>query len=98
MKNWTLYGDEVQFPKHAEINGDNVIKYQYKKHACTGCPLGCKGWMRLDTKYGLVETSKIEYETLSMMGPNCMIDDLGALMKANELCNRLGWTPSAAAR
>jgi aldehyde:ferredoxin oxidoreductase len=90
MKNWTLYGDEVAFPKHAEINGDNVTKYQYKKHACTGCPLGCKGWMRLDTKYGLVETSKIEYETLSLMGPNCMIDDLGALMKANEYCNRLG--------
>jgi aldehyde:ferredoxin oxidoreductase len=89
MKNWSLYGEE-NFPNHAQISTDAVIKYQYKKHACLGCPLGCKGWMRIDTKYGLVECSKIEYETLSLMGPNCMIDDLGTLCKANDICNRLG--------
>ena len=88
-KNWSFYGEE-KFPNHAQISTDSVIKYQYKKHACTGCPLGCKGWMRIDTKYGLVECSKIEYETLAMMGPNCMIDDLGTLCKANDICNRLG--------
>jgi aldehyde:ferredoxin oxidoreductase len=89
VKNWSLYGEE-NFPNHGQISTDSVIKYQYKKHACTGCPLACKGWMRIDTKYGLVECSKIEYETLSMMGPNCMIDDLGALCKANDICNLLG--------
>ncbi len=89
MKNWALYGEE-KFPNHAQISTDSVIKYQYKKHACLGCPLGCKGWMRIETKYGLVECSKIEYETLSLMGPNCMIADLGTLCKANDICNRLG--------
>jgi aldehyde:ferredoxin oxidoreductase len=89
IKNWALYGEE-KFPNHAQISTDSVIKYQYKKHACLGCPLGCKGWTRIETKYGLVECSKIEYETLSLMGPNCMIDDLGALCKANDICNRLG--------
>jgi aldehyde:ferredoxin oxidoreductase len=89
MKNWALY-DEKEFPNHANISTDSVTKYQYKRHACTGCPLGCKGWYRIETKYGLVDGSKPEYETLSLMGPNCLIDDLGAISKANDLCNRLG--------
>jgi len=89
MKNWSLFGEE-NFPNHGQISTDSVIKYQYKKHACLGCPLACKGWMRMDGKYGVVECSKVEYETLSMMGPNCMIDKLDAICKANDLCNRLG--------
>jgi len=89
IKNWSLYGEE-NFPNHGKISTDSVIKYQYKKHACTGCPLGCKGWYRIETKYGVVESSKPEYETLSLMGPNLLIDDLGAISKANDLCNRLG--------
>jgi aldehyde:ferredoxin oxidoreductase len=67
-----------------------VLQYQYKKHGCHSCPMVCKGWLHMETKYGLVECSKIEYETLSVMGPNCSVDDLGAILKANDLCNRLG--------
>ncbi|MFC1873538.1 aldehyde ferredoxin oxidoreductase family protein [Chloroflexota bacterium] len=89
MKNWSLYSEE-HYPNHAQISGDAITDKQYKKHACTSCPLGCKGWCRFDTKYGPVESSKLEYETLSMMGPNLMIDDLGAIAKANHLCNMLG--------
>jgi len=90
MKNWALYGEE-NLPNHSKISDDAVIKYQYKKHFCTGCPLGCKGWYRIETKrYGVVESSKPEYETLSLMGPNCLIDDLEAISKANDVANRLG--------
>ncbi len=89
MKNWSLYGEE-NFPTHGQISTDSVIQYQYKKHACLDCPLACKGWLRIEGKYGVVECSKVEYETLSMMGPNCMIDQLDAICKANDLCNRLG--------
>ena len=31
-----------------------------------------------------------EYETLAMIGANCLIDNLAAIAKANELCNRYG--------
>ena len=89
MKNWTLHGED-HFHNHAQINGDSITDNQYKKHACVGCPIACKGWCRIETKYGLVESSKPEYETLSLMGPNLMIDDLGAIAKANHLCNLLG--------
>ena len=90
IKNWTLYGEEA-FPNHGKINGDEVTKYQTKKHACTGCPIGCKGWFRIETKsYGIVEGTKPEYETLAMTGSNLLIDDMEAIAKANDLCNRYG--------
>jgi len=89
VKNWSRYG-ETAFPNHGKISTDEVLQYQYKKHGCTGCPLACKGWYRMETRYGTVDTSKPEYETLSLMGPNLLIDDLEAISKANELCNRLG--------
>lgn len=31
-----------------------------------------------------------EYETLAMLGSNCLVCDLESLVKANDLCNRLG--------
>jgi aldehyde:ferredoxin oxidoreductase len=35
-------------------------------------------------------TSGPEYETLGMIGANLLIEDLGAIVKANDLCNRYG--------
>jgi aldehyde:ferredoxin oxidoreductase len=90
IKNWTRYGEEG-FPNHGKISTDEVTKHQTKKHACTGCPIGCKGWFRIETKsYGVVEGTKPEYETLAMFGSNCLIDDIEAIAKANDLCNRYG--------
>jgi len=90
IKNWTLFGEE-EFPNHANLSDDAVIKHQVKKHACLGCPLGCKGWYRIETSsHGIVEGTKPEYETLAMIGSDCLIDDLGAVAKANDLCNLYG--------
>ena len=92
IKNWSLYGEEG-FPNHAKINGDDdfIARYQTKKHACLGCPVGCKGWVRIESKaYGVVEGTKPEYETLGMLGSNCLVDDIKAIAKANDMCNRYG--------
>ena len=90
IKNWTLFGEEG-FPTHAKISDDEVTKYQTKKHACLGCPIGCKGWLRIEkSPYGEIEGAKIEYETLGMLGADCLIDDVKAIAKANDLCNRYG--------
>ena len=52
IKNWTLFGEEG-FPNHSKISGDEITKYQTKKHACRGCPVACKGWMEVeDSIYG----------------------------------------------
>ena len=90
IKNWRLFGEEG-LPNHGKISDDEVTKHQTKKHACLGCPLGCKGWYRIKTtSYGVIESSKPEYETLAMLGSDCLIDDLEAIAKANDICNHYG--------
>ena len=88
IKNWRLYGDEA-FPTYKNLDGDEVIKYMVKKHACTGCPMGCKGWVKVDA-YGGYGGSKLEYETVTMLGSNCLVDNIEAVGKANDICNLLG--------
>ena len=90
IKNWSLYGEE-QFPNHIKTNGDKILPYEVKKHPCLGCPIGCKGLIKIDeSPYGVIETTKMEYETLGMLSADCFVDDLAAVAKANELCNRYG--------
>ena len=45
--------------------------------------------MNSDT-YGHVTAAGPEYETLASLGTYCLIDDLAAICKGNELCNRYG--------
>ena len=91
IKNWALYGEEA-FPTHTKISGDEVIRYQTKKHFCTGCPIGCKGWVTMgEAAYAVSGGSKLEYETVTMMGSSCLVDDLEKLNKANHLCNLYGF-------
>lgn len=58
---------------------------------CKYCPIGCHRNITV-TSPPEYETSGPgpEYETLGMMGSNCMIDDPKAVAKANDIANRLG--------
>jgi len=62
-----------------------------KPHPCIYCPIGCHRYGRVDepTKYAF-EGSAPEYETLAMLGSLCLVDDLKAVAKAGDVCNRLG--------
>jgi len=69
---------------------------QYKKLlvspvACAYCPVACHRLVRVDqpTKYRMKGPGP-EYETLAMIGQNCLIDNLAAICKANEICNEYG--------
>jgi aldehyde:ferredoxin oxidoreductase len=65
--------------------------YLEKMGSCFACPIRCKKVIKLEKPY---EVDPVyggpEYETLAALGSNCGIDDLKAIMKANELCNRFG--------
>jgi len=90
IKNWTRYG-EKGFPSWPQIHGDSITQYEVRKHACTGCPLGCKGWLTVEKgPYAVNKVAKIEYETLGMLGSNLLIDNTEALIKGNDICNRYG--------
>ena len=58
---------------------------------CINCPIGCHRHINYEFSSGekLVGNGP-EYETLGMMGSNLMVDDLPAICKANDLCNRAG--------
>ncbi len=89
VKNWMGVGS-LDFPGAAAISDDNVIKYQERRFACWRCPLGCGGHMRVKEGPYAVEGHKPEYETLAAFGTMTLVDDVEAIIKANDLCNRYG--------
>lgn len=58
---------------------------------CKYCVVGCHRHVKVDEpeKYK-VDGQGPHYESLSMIGENCLIDDLKAVVKANDLCARYG--------
>ncbi len=59
-----------------------------KPHACSNCTMGCHRRVVVNDNPYAMDSYGPEYETLGMMGSNCLIDNLLAINKANELCNR----------
>jgi aldehyde:ferredoxin oxidoreductase len=89
VKNWKGAGP-VDFPGAEAISDDNVIKYQEQRYACWRCPLGCGGHVKVDSESRTIEGHKPEYETLSSFGTMTLVDDVEAIIQANNLCNRYG--------
>ncbi|WP_167915893.1 aldehyde ferredoxin oxidoreductase family protein [Thermococcus sp. LS2] len=86
-KNWT----QGSWDKAEKISGEELIKFTTKKYGCYGCPIACGHKVFLkDDKYGKVDGKCPEYETLAALGSLCLNDDLKAIIKANELCDRYG--------
>ena len=56
---------------------------------CFACPIRCKKRAKFDEPYTHdPEYGGPEYETLGSLGSNLGIDDLKAIVKGNEICNR----------
>ncbi|GAB6280921.1 MAG: aldehyde ferredoxin oxidoreductase family protein [Thermovirga sp.] len=55
-------------------------------YGCMACPIRCGRVVGIDGR----NVGGPEYETMAMLGSNCLVDDLDAIARANELCNRLG--------
>jgi aldehyde:ferredoxin oxidoreductase len=61
------------------------------RRACLKCPISCARHIKLtEGRYAPLDCEGPEYETLALIGGLCMVDDLPAICKANELCNRYG--------
>jgi aldehyde:ferredoxin oxidoreductase len=60
-------------------------------YACGSCPIGCGRVVEVtEGRYRGVRGAGPEYETCASLGSLCLIDDLQAVAKLNELCNRFG--------
>jgi aldehyde:ferredoxin oxidoreductase len=57
-------------------------------HCMNGCIISCSN-VYTDVKGELI-CSGIEYESLALIGPNCLIDDLETVVRINRACNDVG--------
>jgi aldehyde:ferredoxin oxidoreductase len=82
-----------KFPQVEKISAAAVMReFGTGMEGCFNCPIKCKKkicvddapW-HIDSMYG-----GPEYETLVSFGSNLLIDDLKAICKAHEICNRYG--------
>lgn len=65
-----------------------ILKSRY---FCGACIVGCGRTVAIDHgEYAGVEGAGPEYETMALLGANVLLDDLEAVAKAHELCNRYG--------
>lgn len=59
------------------------------RRSCYACAVRCKREVSLDDRYQVSSAyGGPEYEAVAAFGADCGVDDLQAVAKANELCNR----------
>jgi aldehyde:ferredoxin oxidoreductase len=75
-----------------KIDGVAMSKTIYhKQYACYRCLVACGREIKVTSgKYAGLAGAGPEYETCAAFGMLCMNDDLAAIAKANDLCNRYG--------
>lgn len=88
IRNWTRgkWAEGVKKLSGQEINE----KHLKGRFHCAGCVVGCGRIVGGSLETDLTETGGPEYETLAMLGSNCLVDDLPSILRLNELVNRLG--------
>lgn len=88
-KNWALSDWEEG---SAKICGQEMAKTILTgRYTCRHCPIGCGRVVKVsDGPFAPVNGGGPEYETLAALGSNCLVDNLEAIAKGNELCNRYG--------
>jgi len=74
------------------ISGEAMAKKVLKRNwACFRCPIACGRIVEVKNgPYKTEEGMGPEYETVASLGALCLNDDIEAIVKANELCNRYG--------
>jgi len=83
---------EATFQEAENLAAEAMEKSFWVKHkACSTCPINCGkiGVLRRGPYAGTI-LEGVEYESAGMLGSNCGIGDLEAVIHANALCDRLG--------
>lgn len=88
-KNWTMGNFKEVESVTAEAYYEKMMD---KPGTCWACMQSCKRDIKdieapykIESRYG-----GPEYESLGMLGPNCMVSDLDAISKANEIASAYG--------
>ena len=82
-----------KFPQVEKISAVAVMReFGTGMEGCFNCPIKCKKKICVDDAPWHIDSiyGGPEYETLVSFGSNLLIDDLKAICKAHEICNRYG--------
>jgi aldehyde:ferredoxin oxidoreductase len=94
VKNWRGAG-QVDFTEEEahKLDVSNFdAKYKIDRFSCAACPLGCAAIYDVqDGEWPVGVTGRPEYETMAAFGCNCLVSDIDAIIKCNDLCNRYGF-------
>ena len=91
VKNWQLTGTD-SMPTAAKLDSANMDKYKKSVYACQACPIRCGAIIeQREGPFAIPgETHRPEYESIAALGSLLMNDNLEAVIKANDICNRYG--------
>jgi len=88
---WKALDGKTMYDKFRRGHEDGK-QDRYGRDTCFGCIVKCKNVVEI--KEGRYKTDPLyggpEYETVCTFGTYCGIDDLAAICKANEICNKYG--------
>jgi aldehyde:ferredoxin oxidoreductase len=79
------------FEDAEKVSGEYLHEhYKVKTIACAQCPISCEQMSRAKDGPFAGAMSGVEYESLYALGPNCGINDMQAVIKLVEICDRGG--------
>jgi len=87
VRNWLESSSELA----ENVCGEYIREhYDPKVTACWGCPTGCDQITSIEEGPFKGTVASVEYETIYALGLNCGVGHFPAIVKATELCDRLG--------
>ena len=79
------------FEHYKQINGEAVLKHvKITDKGCFGCPTPCGKYGYAKTASGSAFVEGPEYETIALLGSNCMLEKVEEVAYANYVCDELG--------
>jgi aldehyde:ferredoxin oxidoreductase len=74
-----------------KLGPEAVKKLRVRNRACIQCPMACSNFLKVEEgPYAGSMVEGPEYETLALLGSNCNLSDLPAVVALNLLCDRMG--------
>jgi len=64
--------------------------YWVRNFGCYQCPVACGKVCEVKEGPFAGARARTEFETVALLGPNCGVDDYGAIVAANQLCDEIG--------
>ncbi|MHA1200165.1 MAG: aldehyde ferredoxin oxidoreductase family protein [Candidatus Heimdallarchaeaceae archaeon] len=91
-KNWGGSGAK-DFPMRtmsSKISDEKIQQFVEKPYGCQSCPLRCGAILHTEGPFQVKDSHRPEYESIAAFGSMLLNDNVEAVLKANDACNRYG--------